>query len=407
MEADASTGEALAADFRRFVCQTSDSPLGLVVERASGSMVTCADGREFIDLLAGIGVNAVGHAHPRVVEAVREQAGRYLHAMVYGEYVLAPQVELAKLLASCLPEPLSCVYFANSGTEANEGALKLAKKATGRRRLVGFDRSYHGDTHGSLSVTGREVYRRPFYPLLPEVDLLPFGDLASLERIDRSVAGVITEPIQSEGGVRLPPDGWIEALRRRCDETGALLIFDEVQTGMGRTGRFTAGEQWGVTPDVLVLAKALGGGLPLGAFIGSPELMRCLSVDPPLAHVTTFGGHPLSCAAGQAALRVILEEELPERAARLGRAIRERLRESGRRHGGVREVRGLGMLIGVELESAARTAAFAAAAFRRGVLVGWTLHSDTVIRLAPPLNIEEGILERALGALDASLTETS
>jgi len=394
---------SLRESFLRHVCQTSDAPMGLELDSALGATIRTRDGREYIDLLAGIGVNNVGHAHPRVVEAVREQAGRYLHAMVYGEYVLAPQVRLAELLAKVTPEPLSVVYFTNSGTEANEGALKTAKKLTGRRRLIAFDRSYHGDTHGSLSVTGREVYRTPFLPLLPEVDFLPFGDDAALGRIDDTVAGVIVEPVQGEGGVRVPPREWLPTLRDRCTEAGALLIFDEVQTGFGRTGRLFACEHWAVVPDILVLAKALGGGMPLGAFLGSPEVMGCLSHDPPLAHVTTSGGHPVCCAAGLAALKVILEEQLPARAASLGRGIREELKRMGERHGGVRDVRGLGMLIGLELDSAARTRAFAERAFAEGVIVGWTLHSDTVVRLAPPLNISEGELERGLAGLDAAL----
>jgi acetylornithine/succinyldiaminopimelate/putrescine aminotransferase len=393
----------LFQSFRRHVCQTSDSPLGLEIASARGATLHTTDGRSYVDLLAGIGVNHVGHAHPAVVAAVQEQAGKYLHAMVYGEYVLEPQVRLAELLAEIAPEPLSVVYFTNSGTEANEGALKLAKKWTGRRKLIGFHNSYHGDTQGSLSVTGRAVYRDPFLPLLPEVEFLPFGDSAALERIDASVAGVITEPIQGEGGVRVPPDEWLPALRSRCTKVGSLLIFDEVQTGLGRTGRVFAGEHWGVVPDILVLAKALGGGMPLGAFIGAPEVMAALSHDPPLSHVTTFGGHPVCCAAGLAALRVILDEDLAGRAARVGEQIRTRLREMGERHGGVRDVRGLGMHIGLELDTPERTRAFVERAYAEGVIVGWTLHSSTVIRMTPPLNISEMELERGLTGLDTAL----
>lgn len=393
----------LTTAFKKHVCQTSESPLGLVIESARGATLRTREGRTYIDLLAGIGVNNVGHAHPAVVEAIRQQAGQYLHAMVYGEYVLEPQVRLAELLASVVPDPLSVVYFTNSGTEANEGALKLAKKFTGRRKLVGFRNSYHGDTQGSLSVTGRAVYRDPFLPLLPEVEFLPFGDFDALERLDATVAGVITEPIQGEGGVRVPPDGWLPALRRRCTEVGALLIFDEVQTGFGRTGELFACRHWEVVPDVLVLAKALGGGMPLGAFVGRPELMACLSHDPPLAHVTTFGGHAVSCAAGLASLRVILDEDLAGRARVQGDRIRGELRAMGERHGGVREVRGLGMMIGLELDSPERTRAFAEQAFARGVIVGWTLHSDTVIRMVPPLNISEEELGEALKGLELAL----
>jgi acetylornithine/N-succinyldiaminopimelate aminotransferase len=390
--------------FKTHLCQTSDSPMSLEIASARGATVRTTRGVEYIDFLAGIGVNNVGHAHPAVVAAVRAQAERYLHAMVYGEYVQEPQVRLAELLAQVTPGDLSVTYFTNSGTEANEGALKLAKKATGRRKLVAFHNSYHGDTHGSLSVTGRDVYRDPFLPLLPDVELLPFGDLGALVAIDDTVAGVITEPIQGEGGVHVPPPTWLPALRARCTEVGALLILDEVQTGLGRTGRMFACEHWGVVPDVLVLAKALGGGMPLGAFIGSPDLMATLSHDPPLAHVTTFGGHPVCCAAGLAGLRVILDEGLATRAEATGEHIRSELRAMGRRHGGVREVRGLGMHIGLELETPELTARFAAESFERGVIVGWTLHSSVVIRLVPPLNISEVDLARGLEAMDQALS---
>jgi acetylornithine/succinyldiaminopimelate/putrescine aminotransferase len=323
--------------------------------------------------------------------------------MVYGEYVLEPQVRLAELLAEVTPESLSVTYFTNSGTEANEGALKVAKKYTGRRKLVAFRNSYHGDTHGSLSVTGRDVYRDPFLPLLPDVDFLPFGDTSALARIDDTVAGVITEPIQGEAGVRVPSDDWLPELRRRCTEVGALLILDEVQTGLGRTGAWFACQHWDVVPDLLVLSKALGGGMPLGAFIGAPEVMQCLSHDPPLAHVTTFGGHPVCCAAGLAALTVTKRENLPKRAALLGEQLRVELRAMGERHGGVREVRGKGMLIGLELDSAERTQRFVERAFQEGVIVGWTLHSNTVVRLAPPLVITEEELARGLAGLDLAL----
>jgi acetylornithine/succinyldiaminopimelate/putrescine aminotransferase len=395
--------EDLSRLFIRHVCQTSEAPLGLMVERAEGAWIYAADGRAYLDFLAGMAVANVGHAHPAVVAAVQAQAGRYLHAMVYGEFVLEPQVRLAARLAELAPARLDTVYFTNSGTEANEGALKLAKKYTGRRRLVAFERSYHGDSHGSLSVTGREVYRRPFAPLLPEIRFLPFDDVGALTAIDESVAAVIVEPVQGEGGVRVPDPGFLPALRRRCDETGALLIFDEVQTGFGRTGRLWAGEHFGVAPDVLVLAKALGGGMPLGAFVAPAEVMATLAVDPPLSHVTTFGGHPVCCAAGLAALEVLVAEDLPARAEETGQALRAGLRELGRRHGGVRDIRGLGLLVGLELEDAARTARFARAALERGLILGWTLHADTVVRLAPPLTLSPSELEQGLGIIGESL----
>lgn len=391
--------------FFRYLCQTSDKPLALEVVRASGCRIETADGRRYLDFLAGIGVAGIGHAHPAVVQAIREQAERYLHAMVYGEYILAPQARLAERLGTLVPDPLGVVYFTNSGTEANEGALKLAKKATGRRRLVAFHGSYHGDTHGSLSVTGREVYRRPFEPLLPEVTFLPFDDPAALTAIDETVAAAIVEPIQGEGGVRVPGPEFLPVLSHRCSSVGALLIFDEVQTGMGRTGRLFAGEHWGVVPDLVVLAKAVGGGMPLGAFIGAPELMRALSEAPPLSHVTTFGGHPVSCAAGLAALEVLLAEGLIERAARTGERLRAGLRALGEQVGGVVDVRGLGLLVGLELETGAVTERFAAACLQRGLIVGWTLHTNRVIRLAPPLVLSDAELEEGLAIMAEALKE--
>lgn len=377
--------------FRAHVCQTSDSPMALEIDRAAG--------REYLDLLAGMGVANVGHAHPEVVAAVREQAGRYLHAMVYGEYVQEPQVRLASRIAELLPAPLEVVYFTNSGTEAIEGAIKTARKATGRRRLVAFEGSFHGDTTGALALGGNAVYRTPFEPLLADVRMLPFGDEDGLAEIDDSVAAAFVEPIQAEGGVRLPPPGFLEHLRRRCSEVGALLVYDEVVTGFGRTGRRFGFEWDDAVPDVLVLAKALGGGMPLGAFVSSREVLGTLSVDPPLAHVTTFGGHPVSCAAGLAALEVLERERLWLRAETIGKRLRAGIRElpwDGR----VRDVRGRGALVGVELTDAETTRGFTAGCFDAGLVLNWTLHQDCVVRLAPPLVLRDDELERALGKME-------
>ena len=395
--------DELRRDFLRHVCQTSPAPLAIVVARAEGATIWDADGRAYLDLLSGIGVANIGHGHPDVVAAVRAQAERYLHVMVYGEAVEEPQVRLAQRLAELAPGDLSVVYFCNSGTEAIEGAVKLARKATRRLRLVAFRGGYHGDTIGALSLCDSTVYRAPFEPLLGDVEFLPFDDPAALARIDERVAAVVVEPIQGEGGVRVPGADFLPALRARCDATGALLIFDEVMTGCGRTGSWFACQQWGVTPDVLVLAKALGGGLPLGAFVGRPELMATLSHDPPLAHVTTFGGHPLSCAAGLAALEVATRARLPERAAAVGDGWRAHLRAA---LGDVLvDVRGRGMLIGLELASPRQTEAFCRAAFERGLILNWTLHRDTVVRLAPPLTISDADSDRALAGIAAALRD--
>jgi len=386
----------LHALFLRHVCQTSDAPLGIDVVRAAGATVWDRSGRAYLDLLAGMGVANVGHAHPEVVAAVRAQAEQYLHVMVYGEFVQAPQVRLATRLAALLPPSLGVLYFTNSGTEAIEGALKTARKHTGRRRFIAFEGGFHGDTWGALSIGGNPLYRTPFEPLLPHTTLLPFGDATALDAIDRDTAAVVIEPVQAEGGVRIPPPGFLAALRRRCSEVGALLVFDEVVTAFGRTGHLFAFEQAQVVPDLLVLAKALGGGLPLGAFAGSADVMRTLSHDPPLAHVTTFGGHPLSCAAGLAALEVMLRDELPSRSARLGASLQEHLgRLVGR--GGLAHVRGAGMLIGLEFADAASCARAASRAFAEGLILNWTLHRDTVIRLAPPLVLSD---EEAADAIE-------
>jgi acetylornithine/succinyldiaminopimelate/putrescine aminotransferase len=392
------SNDALRAAFLRHVCQTSAAPLGLVVDSADGAWIRDTHGRRYLDLLAGIGVAATGHRHPAVMRAIEEQSRRYLHTMVYGEHIQAPQVALAQRLAELLPPPLSVSYFTNSGAEAVEGALKTARKATGRSGLVAFGGSFHGDTFGALSVGASTIFRRPFEPLLPGVQFLPFDRVDLLDLVDERVAAVIVEPVQAEAGVRIPGPEFLPALRQRTRETGTLLIFDEVITGLGRCGRLWASEHWGVVPDLLVLAKALGGGLPLGAFAGPPEIMATLSHDPPLAHVTTFGGHPLSCAAGLASLEVIAGERLWERSAALGREFDSRLR--GRVGlGALAAVRTLGLLIGLEFATVEVARAFVEGCLARGLLVGWTLHAERVVRLAPPLVLSDEETETALGTI--------
>ena len=391
--------------FERFMAWTSDTPLGLVIDRAEGPWLYLSDKRRIVDMISGIAVSSLGHGHPAVVEAVREQAARHMHVMVYGEFVQRPQVDLAELLARHLPPSLQVTYFTNSGTEANEGALKLAKKVTGRSRMVAFEGSFHGDTHGSLSVTGRHVYQDPFRPLLPNVDILPFDNERALQAIDEQTACVITEPIQGEGGLNIPEDGWMRALRARCDETGALLIFDEVQTGFGRTGTLFAFEQFGVIPDILTIAKAFGGGMPLGAFISSAERFQVLRRDPPLSHVTTFGGHPVSCAAALAALHVLLDEQLPVRAHAIEERIRQRLQ-----HPSIVEVRGRGALLGMQLRDADLTTRTVHRCLEEGVLLGWTLHSDCLVRIAPhltiPFDVLDGACDTIIRALDTAVRDT-
>ena len=384
--------------FARHVAWTSDGPLGLEVSGATGPYITLTDGRRIIDCISGIAVSNIGHRHPRVLEAVRAQLDRHLHVMVYGELIQRPQVDYAARLCGQLPASLQMVYFTMTGTEANEGALKVAKKYTGRKRMVAFDRSFHGDTHGSLSVTGRNVYREPFLPLLEGVTFLPFDHIPSLKRIDHATACVITEPIQGEGGMNVPSEAWMRALRARCTETGALLIFDEIQTGFGRTGTLFAFEGFGVVPDIMTVAKAMGGGMPLGAFIADRKILLTLRSDPPLSHVTTFGGHPVSCASADAALAVLLDEELPVRAREIGRIVRARLR-----HENLEEIRGRGAMLGLSLKSADLAGALVQKCLDRGLLLGWTLHAGSLIRLAPPLNIPFAVLEHALDTILAAL----
>ncbi len=389
--------------FRRYLAQTSDSPIGLEIVRAEGSWLYTADGRRYLDLIAGIGVSALGHGHPAVLEAIERQMRRHLHVMVYGEYVIESQARLAARLAHLLPPSLSRIYFTNSGAEAIEGSIKAARKFTGRRALAAFDGAYHGDTAGALSLAGNPAFRAPFAPLLGPVLHLPYGDIGALAAIDSSVAAVVIEPIQAEAGVRIPSTAFMSALRDRCDQTGTLLIFDEVLTGLGRTGVLFALEHFGAVPDIIVMAKALGGGLPLGAFAGRDEIIGTLSHDPPLGHITTFGGHPLSCAAGLAALETIVNEGLPARAAKIGEYLRSRL--LALKAPEIAAVRGIGLLVGVDFRSADFAHRFVAETIRRGVIINWTLNADTVVRLAPPLAVAEKDIDFAIAAMRDALEE--
>jgi acetylornithine/succinyldiaminopimelate/putrescine aminotransferase len=389
--------------FRRNVAQTSDAPIGLEISRAEGSWLVASDGRRYLDFIAGIGVSALGHGNPEVLDAIARQARRHLHVMVYGEFVIESQVMLARRLVELLPRPLERVYFTNSGAEAIECALKAARKFTGRAGFVAFDGAYHGDTMGALALCGNRAMREPFGALPGPVRHLPFDDAGALEKIDSTIAAVVVEPVQAEGGVRIPSESFVRAIRERCDRAGAILIFDEVLTGFGRTGKMFALEHFGVVPDIVVMAKALGGGLPLGALCSRDELLGTLSHDPPLGHITTFGGHPLSCAAGLASLNVIVREHMCERAATVGNEIVRRLLE--RRAPEIVAVRGLGMIIGIEFHDAAVARSFVAATLARGVIVNWTLNADNVVRLAPVLTIAPDEVDFALEAIEKALDE--
>lgn len=393
-------GQELHEDFLRYLCPTSAEPIGLVVERAEGCFLWTPEGKSILDFISGIAVSNVGHGCPEVLRAITAQLKRHLHVMVYGEVVQEAQVALASGLAEIAPGDLSMTFFSSSGAEAIDGALKLCRKATGRTGIVAFAGGYHGDTLGALSISGEPRYRKPFEPLLPDVHVLPFDAPDALVSIDDHVAGVVVEPIQGEAGIRVPGPDFLPALSARCRRVGALLVFDEVQTGMGRTGRWFACEHWGVIPDCLVLAKAVGGGMPLGAFIARPELMHTLSIDPPFGHVTTFGGHPVSCAAGLAALRVIEEQELLQNAETMGQHLRGAISALP----GVEEVRGIGLLLGIVLEEPSLTRVLVRLALERGLLIGDFLSAEGVIRIAPPLVVSRELCDRAVGILGESLT---
>ena len=378
----------LRRQFLAHVGQTSPSPMLVEVARAEGSFFYTPEGKRYYDLVAGVSVSNVGHANPAVVRAVQEQAARYMHVMVYGELIESPQVAYAARIAAALPDPLESIYFVNSGAEAVEGALKLAKRFTGRTEMISMRRAYHGSTHGSMSMMGApegEEWKGAFRPLLPDVQSLTFNDFDDLQRITRRTACVLTEPVQGEAGVRTPQTGYLEALRRRCDEVGALLIFDEIQTGLGRTGELFAMQKYGVVPDIVCLAKALGGGMPLGAFISRHEIMDTLQHDPVLGHITTFGGHPVCCAAGLAALDYLLGHDLVRQVEAKG-ALYERLLCD---HPAVREIRRSGLLLAVELGDSARLYRIMELFKEAGILSDWFLFCDTAFRISPPLTISE------------------
>ena len=377
--------EILREQFLNHVGQTSDSPLMIEVARAEGIYFYAPDGKRYVDLIAGVSVSNVGHGNPAVVEAVCAQARDYMHIMVYGEMIERPQVRYATAIASLLPAPLESIYFVNSGAEAVEGALKLAKRHTHRTEIISFQNAYHGSTHGSMSVMGGETFVGAYRPLLPDTRKLRYNRFKDLAQITERTACVLVEPVQGESGVNPPAPGFLEALRQRCTETGALLIFDEIQTGFGRTGAMFALQRYGVTPDIVCLAKALGGGMPLGAFVSSNAIMSGLQSDPPLGHITTFGGHPVCCAAGLAALNYIQEHDLATQAEPKGALFEALLRD----HPAVREIRRSGLLLAVELGSSERLFRAMALLKEAGYLSDWFLFCDTAFRISPPLTITE------------------
>jgi acetylornithine/succinyldiaminopimelate/putrescine aminotransferase len=370
--------------FLNNIAQTNPAPFLLSIERAEGIYLYTPEGKRYTDLISGISVSNIGHRHPHVVQAIKAQVDKHLHVMVFGEYIQSASNLLAKKLSELLPPSLNCSYFVNSGTEANEGAMKLAKRYTGRTEIISCRKSYHGSTHGSLSVSGNEVKKSAFRPLLPDITFMNFNSVPDLDNITERTACVIMETIQGDAGVRTPSKEYLKAVRKRCDETGALLILDEIQCGMGRTGTLFAFEQFDIVPDILTIAKAFGGGLPIGAFIADQKIMKCLTHDPMLGHITTFGGNPVCCASALATLQVIENENLLGTVEHKGRLFEKFLQ-----HLHIQEIRRIGLMFAVDFDSAERVNRIVEYAKQKGVICYWFLSHPNSFRIAPPLTITE------------------
>jgi acetylornithine/N-succinyldiaminopimelate aminotransferase len=386
--------------FLSHVGQTSAAPLCLEIVKAEGSKLFDVEGKVYIDLIGGISVCNIGHRHPKVLDAIREQLDAYLHIMVYGELVQTPQVEYAKLITEHLPASLNAVFFTASGTEATEGAMKLAKRFTGRTGIVSFKNSYHGSSQGALSVMGSEYWQQAFRPLLPGITQLNYNVVEELQQITNNTACVIAETIQAEAGVLVPAAGWLQALRKRCDETGTLLILDEIQCGFGRNGTLWAFEQFGIVPDILLLGKALGAGMPLGAFIADKKIMDSFTFNPVLGHISTFGGHPVCCAAGLAGMKALLEEKLVD-----GVQEREALFLRLLKHPSIKSVRSRGLMIAVEFEDFETNKKVIDALIGKGVFTDWFLFAAQCLRIAPPLNISMEEIEMACQRLMETINQ--
>ncbi len=381
--------------FLKHVAQTSPTPLAFEIAKAEGSLLFDVNGKEYIDLIGGISVANIGHRHPKVIEAIKKQLDAYLHVMIYGEFVESPQVQYAKLLTEHLPASLNSVYFTNSGAEATEGAMKLAKRVSNRTQIIAFKNSYHGSTQGALSIIGDEYWRNAFRPLLPDVLHLEYNSFESLNEISEQTACVIAETIQAEAGIIVPSKEWTQALRKKCTETGTLLVLDEIQAGFGRTGKLWGFENFDIVPDVLLLGKALGGGLPLGAFIADKKLMGALADNPILGHITTFGGHPVCCAAGMAAMKVLLEEKIIDAVKN-----KEELFKSLLTHPKIKAVRSFGLWMAVEFDSFETNkkvidACIDPSTGSGGVMTDWFLFAPNCLRISPPLNISEEQIRKA------------
>lgn len=387
--------------FLSHLAQTTDFPLLIEVEKAEGIYLYGPTGEKYIDLISGIGVSNVGHRHPKVLEAIHTQLDKYLHLMVYGEYVQTPQTLLAKALCDTLPSHLNNVYLVNSGSEAIEGALKLAKRYTNRRELISCVDAYHGSSHGSLSVGGNEVFKRAYRPLLPGIKHIFYGSFSDLEKITTETAAVVIETIQGEAGIRMACREYFQALRKRCDETGTLLILDEIQAGFGRTGKFWAFEHFKIVPDMVVCAKGMGGGMPIGAFIANKEVMSVFKNNPLLGHITTFGGHPVSAAASLATIQILLEEKLIEQVEAKANLFKNLLV-----HPKIKGFRNKGLMMAVEFESFEVLKPIIDRAIELGVITDWFLFCDDSMRIAPPLIISEDQIRYACEIILKAINET-
>lgn len=376
--------------FLNYLAQTTDFPLLLEIEKAEGVYLKDAQGKQYTDLISGIGVSNVGHRHPKVLEAIHLQLEKYLHLMVYGEYVQTPQVKLAEALANSLPKPLNQVYLVNSGSEAIEGAVKIAKRYNGRFEIVSCRNAYHGSTHGALSIGGDETFKRAYRPLVPGNRQIDFGKSQDLENINRQTAAVVVETVQGEAGVRVADAVYFEALKKRCQETGALLILDEIQAGFGRTGYLWAFEKYNIVPDIIVCAKGMGGGMPIGAFIASTPIMSVIKTHPILGHITTFGGHPVSAAASLATMKIIEEEKLLPQVE-----VKANLFKSLLAHEKIKEIRNSGLMMAVQFESFEILKPIIDRAIGLGVITDWFLYCDSAMRIAPPLTITEEEIEQS------------
>ena len=386
--------------FLQHIAQTSPAPIGIEMVKASGIHLWDISGKQYVDLISGFSVCNIGHSNPKVVKAVQEQAAAYMHLIVYGEFIESPQTTYAKLLTDHLPDALDCVYFTNSGAEATEGAMKLAKRVTGRSKIIAFNKSYHGSTQGALSVMGDEYWRNAFRPLLPDVYHYDYNNWEVVDAIDSQTACVILETVQAESGIITPSKEWLQAIRKKCTEQGALMILDEIQAGFGRTGSLWAFEQFDLVPDVLLLGKALGGGMPLGAFISSHAMMRTLTHDPVLGHITTFGGHPVSCAAGKAALEVLLEGSYINEVKRKENILVEELV-----HPSIISVQSSGLWMSLQFASDEITRSIIHQCIQNGLITDWFLFAADRMRIAPPLIITEKELRQVCGTILQSIDE--